>query len=102
MVVLLTIVQAPNPLSKFWVKMFTVEAHAVAVGVGVGVGVALGVGVGVGVGEGVGVGVGVGDGAGVGVGVGVGPGQLIEMVSILQPELEILRSLAMRQRKMMV
>ena len=65
---------------------------------GFGVGVAVDVGVAVGVEVGAGLGVPVA----VAVGVGVAPEQLIEMLSILQPEFEALLSLPMRQRKAMV
>jgi hypothetical protein len=79
-------------------------AVAVAVGVGVAVvvGVAVAVGLGVAVGVGVDVAVAVGVGVIAGVGVGVGRSHTMKILSTLQPSLEPLKSLAMRQRRAMV
>ena len=66
-------------------------------GLGVAIGVAVGVSVGVGVT--VAVGVGVIDGVGKGVGLGVGSSHANWRASILQPSLEPLESLPMRQRR---
>jgi hypothetical protein len=75
---------------------------AVAVAVGVGVAVVVGVAVGVGLGVAVGVAVAVGVGVIAGVGVGVGRSHTMKISSTLQPSLEPLKSLAIRQRRAMV